>query len=979
MNRIGKLTVLMLGLWAGAAVAGTASSNEFKLDCRTGLKAAVMPEHIQYSTAWATNLTAAQQGEAKAVVKVNPCLKTPPKYLVVDMSGGRNAERWPISYLDEVPEGGWTDEYKTEKLVLRYSPAGSFIMGGRATDYPGAVNTNLHMVTLTKPFYIGVFECTQRQWELAMGNRPSAFSNETCYATRPADGVSYLNVRGEKLGAKWPFSCEVDEGSFLGIVRRKTGLSGFDLPTEAQWEYACRAGSTTALNTGDDLSVAEFPCAEIENVARYAGNSNYRNMTVAEMEASSDEYCSAKVGSYVPNLLGIYDMHGNLWEWCLDRAVESPLGSVDPVGGTDPSVVRRMIRGGAQHEPAWRCCAGFRYYWEGLGHPQDRIGGTVGFRLCLHGGEVPDLAMGQILVEADGASTVQWTPTRAGMYQLTHEVQVDGVTAGALETALFEVEGPELCISALGELESGVQIEIKSKSEVEVEQWNVYYTLDGSGPTAEATLYEGPFALEESATVRAVAISEAGVRCDEARADFTLHDAMSVVGAVARQRYPWNGMVDIDCEITGDSNRVYAVEVVATDLDGGTNLPVKTVHMATRPESAPYRLAPGKYRFTWNADADITGDFDFANVSVSVSAKGGPLVGYARQMTISTDGYAGSETLTNVPVLVRLSTAIAGFDYNDFASPSNGADMVFMDEAETQVLPYEIDEWHTNGESLVWVKIPELKRGTKFMLAYGGMGTGNRELGMGNGEERQHEVWREYAGVWHMNEDSGTAFDSTEHGLDALPDCGVNGDISQMVAYENGACGRARVNSRESLARGNCLEIPSYDALKLGGVFCYAAWYRADEIVESTFPKLIFREWTDGGWGIECCKYPSEHKVNVVGGSTSQFVGGFQLRSSLLMKWKCLHVCYDGPSVSLYEDGVLMTTGVICASRDCGHPLFIGGNRLNNGQVCFNGQYDEIRLRGGTLSADRIKADYDMIANKNFCTYLVAKEESGNE
>ena len=152
---------------AGVAIAGTGASNEFRLDCRTGVRTAAATEKIQYSTAWATNLTAAQQGEAKAVVKVNPCLKTPPKYLVVDMSGGRSAARWPISYLDEVPSGGWTDEYKTEKLVLRYIPAGSFIMGGRATDYPGAVNTNLHMVTLTKPFYIGVFECTQRQWELA--------------------------------------------------------------------------------------------------------------------------------------------------------------------------------------------------------------------------------------------------------------------------------------------------------------------------------------------------------------------------------------------------------------------------------------------------------------------------------------------------------------------------------------------------------------------------------------------------------------------------------------------------------------------------------------------------------------------------------------------------------------------------------------------------------------------------------------------
>ena len=109
-------------LLAGVLNAVTGASNEFRLDTRTGVWTAAATEKIQYSTAWATNLTASGDTEdatheIKAVVKVNPCLKTPSKYLVVDMSGGRSAVRWPISYLDEVPSGGWTDEYKTEKLV----------------------------------------------------------------------------------------------------------------------------------------------------------------------------------------------------------------------------------------------------------------------------------------------------------------------------------------------------------------------------------------------------------------------------------------------------------------------------------------------------------------------------------------------------------------------------------------------------------------------------------------------------------------------------------------------------------------------------------------------------------------------------------------------------------------------------------------------------------------------------------------------
>ena len=74
-------------------------------------------------------------------------------------------------------------------------------------------------------------------------------------------------------------------------------------------------------------------------------------------------------------------------------------------------------------------------------------------------------------------------------------------------------------------------------------------------------------------------------------------------------------------------------------------------------------------------------------------------------MAIMLDGYAGNETLTNVPVLVRLSTAISGFDYNDFASQSSGADLAFFD-ANGRRLAYEIDEWCTNGESFVWVKLP---------------------------------------------------------------------------------------------------------------------------------------------------------------------------------------------------------------------------------------------------------------------------------
>ena len=119
--------------------------------------------------------------------------------------------------------------------MLRHIPAGSFIMGGRATDYPGAVNTNLHMVTLTRDFYMGVFEVTQRQWELVMGNRPSAASNTLYYAMRPVEMVSYMDIRGDNDGQNWPRDSKVDEESFMGVIRRKTFLTSWYLPTSAQW------------------------------------------------------------------------------------------------------------------------------------------------------------------------------------------------------------------------------------------------------------------------------------------------------------------------------------------------------------------------------------------------------------------------------------------------------------------------------------------------------------------------------------------------------------------------------------------------------------------------------------------------------------------------------------------------------------------------------------------------------------------------
>ena len=267
-----------------------------------------------------------------------------PLYMVIDLSGGANASSYPVSYLDDVPSGGWSDAYKTTKLVLRMIEPGSFKMGGS------------YNVTLTKPFYIGVFEVTQKQYLLVKGSNPSDLGGDK----RPVEMISYNAIRGSSNGAKWPSSTAVDAVSFMGKIRARTGLN-FDLPTDAQWEYACRAGTTSSYNNGGSNET------DLQALGRYNGN-----------QSDGHGECSQHtvVGSYQPNAWGLYDMHGNVWEWVLYW-----YGNIS--GGTDPkgasSGTRRVIRGGGWHNDASFCTSSRRYSIESPGS----FFSDDGFRICL--------------------------------------------------------------------------------------------------------------------------------------------------------------------------------------------------------------------------------------------------------------------------------------------------------------------------------------------------------------------------------------------------------------------------------------------------------------------------------------------------------------------------------------------------------------------------------------------------------------------
>ena len=262
------------------------------------------------------------------------------QYLVIDLSGGANAASYPVSYLTDIPSGGWTDVYKTTKLVMRRIDPGTFTMGSPTGEAGRTTNEAPHQVTVTHPYYIGVFELTQRQWELVMGDRPSAFSNTVCYAARPVENVCFNQIRGSDMGTYWPQMNTVDATSFMGRLRERTGRL-FDLPTEAQWEFACRAGTTTALNSGKELAAPTGVDANMAEVGRYYYNSGAYNNTF-DYNGSTDETGTAKVGSYLQNAWGLYDMHGNAAELCLDWFnTKNSQGGTDPVGpetGTARSV-----------------------------------------------------------------------------------------------------------------------------------------------------------------------------------------------------------------------------------------------------------------------------------------------------------------------------------------------------------------------------------------------------------------------------------------------------------------------------------------------------------------------------------------------------------------------------------------------------------------------------------------------------------------
>jgi formylglycine-generating enzyme required for sulfatase activity len=308
-----------------------------------------------------TSPVASQPGAAyyRVVSTSNSAAFVDGPYLVIDVLGGVDATDYPVSFYDSsanVPSGVTSDTYKTTSLLLRRIPAGTFTMGSPTSELGRYSNETQHQVTLTKDFYIGVFEVTQKQWERVMGTWPSYFTNVAFRDTRPVECMTYDAIRGSIAGANWPTSYDVDADSFMGRLRARTGRA-FDLPTEAQWEYAGRACSTTALNSGKNITVTGSDCSNLSAVARNLHNGGEPGWGHRESTTSAG---TAAVGSYQANMWGLHDIHGNVWEWCLDWYGAYPGTVTDPKGLISGS--SRVFRGGGWYHSNLYHRAAYRNY-----------------------------------------------------------------------------------------------------------------------------------------------------------------------------------------------------------------------------------------------------------------------------------------------------------------------------------------------------------------------------------------------------------------------------------------------------------------------------------------------------------------------------------------------------------------------------------------------------------------------------------------
>ena len=232
-------------------------------------------------------------------------------------------------------------------MHFRLIPPGTSLLGSPETESCRWAGEAQHVVSIPEPLYLGKYEVTQEQWRAVMSANPSHFDGQS----RPVEEVSWYDCQRFLVAL-----CE----------KENVPVGTYRLPLEAEWEYACRAGTGAAYCFGDDAG-------RLQEYADHAGN---------------NDSGTAEAGQRLPNAYGLFDMHGNVWEWCADLFRERMTADGDT---RNPAEQRRSVRGGNWHDPPENCRSANRCRLLPGSH-----GNLLGFRVVR---SLPELTQAQ---NADG-------------------------------------------------------------------------------------------------------------------------------------------------------------------------------------------------------------------------------------------------------------------------------------------------------------------------------------------------------------------------------------------------------------------------------------------------------------------------------------------------------------------------------------------------------------------------------------------------
>ena len=324
------------------------SWSDFARDCRSAFRFGYRPDSRNFLLGFRVALVPAESAALpsdtmpppKPEPETNTSPSTPPDPMIdlfkPEILGGSIVPETNTSP-STPPDAALETPEHTNSIGMQFKliPAGEFLMGspGDAPD-KSADEIPQHRVRITKPFYLGINEVTQEQYEEVMDKNPSKFKGSSL----PVETVSWE-----------------DATQFCKKLSELDGKNNYRLPTEAEWEYACRAGTTTRYSCGDELD---------SDCAWFSGNSGNQTHPVGEKR---------------PNAWGFYDMHGNVLEWCSDWYDSDYYGSSPSADPTGPSTgSNRVIRGGS-----WDLNAGLCRSANRNGRRPDRRYDSLGFRVAL--------------------------------------------------------------------------------------------------------------------------------------------------------------------------------------------------------------------------------------------------------------------------------------------------------------------------------------------------------------------------------------------------------------------------------------------------------------------------------------------------------------------------------------------------------------------------------------------------------------------